>query len=132
VEWISYWKPNITLGMLDHFSAYPLNQIPPQVRRRRQAGVHRAARRRTLQAQLEAQAVQRLSGPACRQHRVRWRVPAALPSLHVQLSCPCHRPLPRPAPAAAAPQLRPQFHLNDDNNYFPLIGFEEFWMLKEK
>ncbi|KAF6257938.1 cleft lip and palate transmembrane 1 [Scenedesmus sp. NREL 46B-D3] len=30
-EWISYYKPNLTVALVDHFQAYPKNAIPPQV-----------------------------------------------------------------------------------------------------
>jgi hypothetical protein len=30
-EWISYYKPNLTIALVDHFQAYPKNAIPPQV-----------------------------------------------------------------------------------------------------
>ncbi|KAJ0977242.1 hypothetical protein J5N97_012716 [Dioscorea zingiberensis] len=31
VEWISYWKPNITINFVDDFTRYPHNAIPPNV-----------------------------------------------------------------------------------------------------
>lgn len=31
-EWISFWKPNATISIVDHFNAYPKTGIPPQVR----------------------------------------------------------------------------------------------------
>ncbi|KAH7681429.1 Cleft lip and palate transmembrane 1 protein [Dioscorea alata] len=31
VEWISYWKPNITINLLDDFTRYAHNAIPPNV-----------------------------------------------------------------------------------------------------
>jgi hypothetical protein len=30
-EWISFYKPNLTVALVDHFQAYPKNAIPPQV-----------------------------------------------------------------------------------------------------
>eukprot|EP00775_Hariotina_reticulata_P011130 gene11130-11284_t len=30
-EWIGYYKPNLTIAMVDHFQAYPKNGIPPPV-----------------------------------------------------------------------------------------------------
>lgn len=30
-EWISFYKPNLTISLVDHFQAYPKNAIPPQV-----------------------------------------------------------------------------------------------------
>ncbi|XP_020253046.1 cleft lip and palate transmembrane protein 1 homolog isoform X1 [Asparagus officinalis] len=31
VEWVSYWKPNITINLVDDFTSYPHNAIPPVV-----------------------------------------------------------------------------------------------------
>jgi len=31
VEYISYWKPNVTINLVDDFTRYPLNNIPPTV-----------------------------------------------------------------------------------------------------
>ncbi|KAK9291555.1 hypothetical protein L1049_019503 [Liquidambar formosana] len=31
VEWISYWKPNITINLVDDFTRYPHNAVPPNV-----------------------------------------------------------------------------------------------------
>ncbi|EPS61974.1 hypothetical protein M569_12819, partial [Genlisea aurea] len=31
IEWISYWKPNITINLVDDFSRYPQNAVPPTV-----------------------------------------------------------------------------------------------------
>lgn len=31
VEWISYWKPNVTINLLDDFTRYSLNAVPPNV-----------------------------------------------------------------------------------------------------
>ncbi|XP_047315214.1 cleft lip and palate transmembrane protein 1 homolog [Impatiens glandulifera] len=31
VEWVSYWKPNITVNLVDDFTRYPKNAIPPNV-----------------------------------------------------------------------------------------------------
>ncbi|XP_008786461.2 cleft lip and palate transmembrane protein 1 homolog [Phoenix dactylifera] len=31
VEWVSYWKPNITINLVDDFTRYPLNNIPPNI-----------------------------------------------------------------------------------------------------
>ncbi|PKU70824.1 cleft lip and palate transmembrane protein 1 homolog [Dendrobium catenatum] len=31
VEWISYWKPNITINLVDDFNRYSYNAIPPNV-----------------------------------------------------------------------------------------------------
>lgn len=31
VEWVSYWKPNITVNLVDDFTGYPKNSIPPTV-----------------------------------------------------------------------------------------------------
>ncbi|KAF5727625.1 cleft lip and palate transmembrane protein 1 [Tripterygium wilfordii] len=31
VEWISYWKPNITINLVDDFSRYPHNAVPPNI-----------------------------------------------------------------------------------------------------
>lgn len=31
VEWTSYWKPNITINLVDDFTRYPQNAIPPVV-----------------------------------------------------------------------------------------------------
>ncbi|XP_077249682.1 uncharacterized protein LOC143889390 isoform X2 [Tasmannia lanceolata] len=30
-EWISYWKPNITINLVDDFTRYPHNAIPPNI-----------------------------------------------------------------------------------------------------
>eukprot|EP00879_Flechtneria_rotunda_P011525 GHRR01012039.1.p1 GENE.GHRR01012039.1~~GHRR01012039.1.p1 ORF type:complete len:411 (+),score=98.64 GHRR01012039.1:68-1234(+) len=30
-EWINYYKPNLTIALVDHFQAYAQNAIPPQV-----------------------------------------------------------------------------------------------------
>ncbi|XP_074321008.1 uncharacterized protein LOC141657620 [Silene latifolia] len=30
-EWISYWKPNVTINLLDDFSGYSANAVPPNV-----------------------------------------------------------------------------------------------------
>ncbi|XP_042494102.1 cleft lip and palate transmembrane protein 1 homolog [Macadamia integrifolia] len=30
-EWVSYWKPNITINLVDDFTRYPHNAIPPTV-----------------------------------------------------------------------------------------------------
>ncbi len=29
-EWISFFKPNATIAVIDHFQSYPRNAIPPQ------------------------------------------------------------------------------------------------------
>lgn len=39
-EWISFYKPNLTISLVDHFQAYPKNAIPPQVSSTAAAGVH--------------------------------------------------------------------------------------------
>ncbi|CAB4309012.1 unnamed protein product [Prunus armeniaca] len=31
VEWVSYWKPNITINLVDDFTGYPHNAVPPNV-----------------------------------------------------------------------------------------------------
>ncbi|XP_010930546.1 uncharacterized protein [Elaeis guineensis] len=31
VEWVSYWKPNITINLVDDFTRYPHNNIPPNI-----------------------------------------------------------------------------------------------------
>ncbi|XP_040996670.1 cleft lip and palate transmembrane protein 1 homolog [Juglans microcarpa x Juglans regia] len=31
VEWVSYWKPNITINLVDDFTRYPHNAAPPNV-----------------------------------------------------------------------------------------------------
>ncbi|XAR51054.1 hypothetical protein NMG60_11005563 [Bertholletia excelsa] len=31
VEWISYWKPNITVNLVDDFTRYPKNAVPPNI-----------------------------------------------------------------------------------------------------
>ncbi|RWW31542.1 hypothetical protein GW17_00003821 [Ensete ventricosum] len=31
VEWISYWKPNITVNLVDDFTRYPHNNVPPNI-----------------------------------------------------------------------------------------------------
>lgn len=31
VEWVSYWKPNITVNLVEDFTRYPSNAIPPNV-----------------------------------------------------------------------------------------------------
>ncbi|KAK1287779.1 hypothetical protein QJS10_CPB19g00206 [Acorus calamus] len=31
VEWISYWKPNITINLVDDFTKYPHNAVPPNI-----------------------------------------------------------------------------------------------------
>eukprot|EP00268_Persea_americana_P067538 TRINITY_DN930_c0_g1_i1.p1 TRINITY_DN930_c0_g1~~TRINITY_DN930_c0_g1_i1.p1 ORF type:complete len:593 (+),score=110.97 TRINITY_DN930_c0_g1_i1:118-1896(+) len=31
VEWASYWKPNITINLVDDFTRYPRNAIPPNI-----------------------------------------------------------------------------------------------------
>ncbi|EXB64075.1 hypothetical protein L484_013085 [Morus notabilis] len=31
VEWISYWKPNITINLVDDFTRYPPNAVPPNI-----------------------------------------------------------------------------------------------------
>ncbi|GAB4835476.1 hypothetical protein Ancab_000385 [Ancistrocladus abbreviatus] len=31
VEWISYWKPNVTINLVDDFTRYSLNAIPPNI-----------------------------------------------------------------------------------------------------
>lgn len=31
VEWISYWKPNITINLVDDFTRYPHNNVPPNI-----------------------------------------------------------------------------------------------------
>ncbi|XP_075483406.1 uncharacterized protein LOC142523482 [Primulina tabacum] len=31
VEWISYWKPNITINLVDDFTRYPENAVPPNI-----------------------------------------------------------------------------------------------------
>ncbi|KAL5820107.1 hypothetical protein ACOSQ4_023949 [Xanthoceras sorbifolium] len=31
VEWVSYWKPNITINLVDDFTRYPLNAAPPNI-----------------------------------------------------------------------------------------------------
>ncbi|PIN15789.1 Transmembrane protein [Handroanthus impetiginosus] len=31
VEWISYWKPNITINLVDDFTRYPQNAVPPNI-----------------------------------------------------------------------------------------------------
>lgn len=30
-KWISFYKPNLTIALVDHFQAYQKNAIPPQV-----------------------------------------------------------------------------------------------------
>ncbi|XP_043720577.1 cleft lip and palate transmembrane protein 1 homolog [Telopea speciosissima] len=30
-EWVSYWKPNITINLVDDFTRYPHNAIPPNI-----------------------------------------------------------------------------------------------------
>ncbi|KAK9950330.1 hypothetical protein M0R45_005826 [Rubus argutus] len=30
-EWVSYWKPNITVNLVDDFTRYPHNAVPPNV-----------------------------------------------------------------------------------------------------
>ncbi|KAI9114334.1 hypothetical protein K1719_014562 [Acacia pycnantha] len=31
VEWASYWKPNITINLVDDFTGYPKNGVPPNI-----------------------------------------------------------------------------------------------------
>ncbi|WCJ30599.1 hypothetical protein M5689_012147 [Euphorbia peplus] len=31
VEWISFWKPNVTINLVDDFTRYPHNAVPPNV-----------------------------------------------------------------------------------------------------
>ncbi|XP_058097550.1 uncharacterized protein LOC131242735 [Magnolia sinica] len=31
IEWVSYWKPNITINLVDDFTRYPHNAIPPNI-----------------------------------------------------------------------------------------------------
>ncbi|KAI3450959.1 hypothetical protein Pfo_007624 [Paulownia fortunei] len=31
VEWTSYWKPNITINLVDDFTRYPQNAVPPNI-----------------------------------------------------------------------------------------------------
>ncbi|KAA8531264.1 hypothetical protein F0562_005977 [Nyssa sinensis] len=31
VEWVSYWKPNITVNLVDDFTRYPRNAVPPNI-----------------------------------------------------------------------------------------------------
>ncbi|KAJ6402728.1 hypothetical protein OIU84_014767 [Salix udensis] len=31
VEWISYWKPNVTINLVDDFTKYPHNAVPPNI-----------------------------------------------------------------------------------------------------
>lgn len=31
VEWISYWKPNVTINLLDDFTRYSMNAVPPNM-----------------------------------------------------------------------------------------------------
>ncbi|KAL5567432.1 hypothetical protein UlMin_030596 [Ulmus minor] len=31
VEWLSYWKPNITINLVDDFTRYPHNAVPPNI-----------------------------------------------------------------------------------------------------
>ncbi|KAJ8769169.1 hypothetical protein K2173_000944 [Erythroxylum novogranatense] len=31
VEWVSYWKPNVTINLVDDFTRYPLNGVPPNI-----------------------------------------------------------------------------------------------------
>ncbi|KAB2597109.1 cleft lip and palate transmembrane protein 1-like protein [Pyrus ussuriensis x Pyrus communis] len=31
LEWVSYWKPNITINLVDDFTRYPRNAVPPNV-----------------------------------------------------------------------------------------------------
>ncbi|KAL3818770.1 hypothetical protein ACJIZ3_004675 [Penstemon smallii] len=30
-EWISYWKPNVTINLVDDFTRYPQNAVPPNI-----------------------------------------------------------------------------------------------------
>ena len=29
--WVSFWKPNMTISVVDHFNTYAQSQVPPQV-----------------------------------------------------------------------------------------------------
>lgn len=29
--WVSFFRPNLTIALVDHFASYPKNGIPPQV-----------------------------------------------------------------------------------------------------
>ncbi|XP_022149371.1 cleft lip and palate transmembrane protein 1 homolog [Momordica charantia] len=31
VEWVSYWKPNVTINLVDDFTRYPHNAVPPNI-----------------------------------------------------------------------------------------------------
>ncbi|KAG7033474.1 Cleft lip and palate transmembrane protein 1 [Cucurbita argyrosperma subsp. argyrosperma] len=31
VEWVSYWKPNVTINLVDDFTGYPHNGVPPNI-----------------------------------------------------------------------------------------------------
>uniref|UniRef100_A0A2P2NGP9 Cleft lip and palate transmembrane protein n=1 Tax=Rhizophora mucronata TaxID=61149 RepID=A0A2P2NGP9_RHIMU len=31
VEWVSYWKPNVTINLVDDFTRYPHNGVPPNI-----------------------------------------------------------------------------------------------------
>ncbi|XP_052195403.1 uncharacterized protein LOC127803317 [Diospyros lotus] len=31
IEWVSYWKPNITVNLVDDFTRYPKNAVPPNI-----------------------------------------------------------------------------------------------------
>uniref|UniRef100_A0A7C9DAD9 Uncharacterized protein n=2 Tax=Opuntia streptacantha TaxID=393608 RepID=A0A7C9DAD9_OPUST len=31
VEWISYWKPNVTINLVDDFTRYSMNAVPPNI-----------------------------------------------------------------------------------------------------
>ncbi|GMN27047.1 hypothetical protein TIFTF001_001511 [Ficus carica] len=31
VDWVSYWKPNITINLVDDFTKYPQNAVPPNI-----------------------------------------------------------------------------------------------------
>lgn len=108
-EIISFIKPNITIQFVDHFNAYPRAQIPMAVSARQ-----RGARQRSGKCMRGTQAT-----CAMRQRRA----PQSPPRARTCTRAPAH---------ARAPQVGQSMQFARDGSYFPILYFNDFWLLRDK
>ncbi|KAK6923650.1 Cleft lip and palate transmembrane 1 [Dillenia turbinata] len=107
VEWVPYWKPNITINLVDDFTRYPHNAVPPNIR---PLGEHCVT----------CGIVSQFLGIQSKNLVAKKRL------LYLELCYSCDLVFVDPKEA---------YNLNVEpgsGNYYPTIFFNEFWLLRDK